>query len=62
MVPKHTPETPGVIQARLTQLRVRKAVLDDLIFCLERYSIYKFPELRRLPGKHRPENARRRIA
>jgi hypothetical protein len=62
MVRKNVPENPGVIQALLTHLRDRKAALNDLIFCLERYSIYKFPQPRRSPGKQRAETAPRRVA
>jgi len=43
MLPKSTPETPAAIQARLTHLRNRKRVLDELIRCLEQYRIYQLP-------------------
>jgi hypothetical protein len=37
MAVKYTPEPPVAIQAKLTDLRNRKQVLDELIECLERY-------------------------
>jgi hypothetical protein len=37
-----SPEVAGAVQARLIYLRRRKAVLDELIRCLELYTI---PEL-----------------
>lgn len=42
MIPK-TPETPGAIRVRLTHLRDRKTVLDELIRSLERYAVYQLP-------------------
>ena len=42
MSPK-TPETPGAIRMRLTHLRDRKTVLDELICSLERYAVYELP-------------------
>jgi hypothetical protein len=41
----YSPEAPGVIQARLAYLRLRKAALDELILSLERYSVYTLPNL-----------------
>jgi hypothetical protein len=38
MSPKPSPEASGAILARLDALRNRKAVLDELIPCLERYA------------------------
>ena len=40
MFPKTSPETSGAIQARLTDLRNRKAALDEAIASLERYAAY----------------------
>jgi len=40
MFPKTSPETCGAIQARLADLRNRKAALDEAITSLERYAIY----------------------
>ena len=40
---KPSPEAPGVIRARLAYLRRRKAALDELIHCLERYEVYLTP-------------------
>ncbi len=40
----YSPESLGVIQARLAYLQLRKAALDDLICSLERYLTYKIPE------------------
>ncbi len=37
------PEAPGVIRARLAYLRSRKAALDELIHCMERYEMYLRP-------------------
>lgn len=38
MSPKPSPEASGAILARLDALQNRKAVLDELICCLERYA------------------------
>ena len=43
MVPKTTPETSAVIQTKLTHLREKREALDELILCLERYSVYHSP-------------------
>ena len=43
MFPKTSPETSGAIQARLADLRYRKAVLDEVIASLERYTVYAAP-------------------
>jgi hypothetical protein len=51
MVRKLTPGTTVAIQARLNYLRGRKNALDQLILCLERYSLYKHPKLSRIPRK-----------
>jgi hypothetical protein len=37
MIPKTSPSLSGAIQARLTQLRKRKAELDNIIESLEEY-------------------------
>ncbi|PYT18951.1 MAG: hypothetical protein DMG59_02190 [Acidobacteria bacterium] len=55
-------ENPGVIQARLAYLRRRKAVLDELIFCLERYSVYELPMPQTCTQDKRGGENRRRIA
>jgi len=39
MFPNTSPETSGAIRARLTDLRNRKAALDEAIASLERYAI-----------------------
>jgi hypothetical protein len=46
---KTSPEVPGAIRARLARLRSRKAVLDELIQCMERYELYLSPA-RKLPA------------
>jgi len=38
---------PGVIQAKLAYLRLRKATIDELIRSLERYSVYELPPPRK---------------
>ena len=38
MLALNSPQTPAVIRARLTDLRKRKAFLDDLIQSVERYT------------------------
>ena len=43
MFPKTSPETSGAIRARLTDLRNRKAALDEVIASLERYAVYALP-------------------
>jgi hypothetical protein len=57
-----SPESLGVIQAKLTHLRARKAALDELILCMERYSVYKLAPRRRSTGKVRADNSTRRLA
>jgi hypothetical protein len=49
---KTSPEVPGAIRARLAYLRSRKAALDELIHCLERYELYLSPA-RKLPAQPR---------
>ena len=43
MFPNTSPKTSGAIRARLTDLRNRKAALDEAIASLERYAIYAMP-------------------
>ena len=43
MYPNSSPETSGAIRARLTDLRNRKAALDEAIASLERYAICAMP-------------------
>ena len=43
MFPNSSPEMSGAIRARLTDLRNRKAALDEVIASLERYAIYAMP-------------------
>jgi hypothetical protein len=43
MMHKTSPEAPGAIRARLAYLRSRKAALDELIDCMERYELYLSP-------------------
>jgi hypothetical protein len=50
-MPKRSPETPGVVQAKLTHLRKRREALDELILCLERYVVYQAPGRLIAPGK-----------
>lgn len=40
---KTSPEAPGAIRARLAYLRRRKAALNELIHCMERYESYLSP-------------------
>lgn len=40
MIRKTSPEAPGAIRARLAYLQNRKAALDELIHCMERYELY----------------------
>ena len=51
MFPKTSPETSGAIQARLADLRSRKAALDEVIASLERYAIYALPLGELIPQK-----------
>ena len=51
MFPNSSPETSGAIRARLTDLRNRKAALDEAIASLERYAICAMP-----PGEVIPES------
>ncbi len=66
MLPMNSPETPAAMQARLTYLRNRKRVLDELIVCLERYSADAIPPPRRFPtracGRTRARGEVRRVA
>ena len=43
MTHKTSPEVAGAVRARLAYLRRRKALLDDLIQSLERYSVHELP-------------------
>jgi hypothetical protein len=43
MTRKTSPEVPGAIRARLAYLHSRKAALDELIHCMERYELYLSP-------------------
>jgi hypothetical protein len=43
MFPKTSPETSGAIRARLTDLRNRKAAIDEAIASLERYAVCAMP-------------------
>lgn len=43
MTHKPSPKVAGAVQARLAYLRRRKALLDDLIQSLERYSVHELP-------------------
>jgi hypothetical protein len=51
MFPKTSPETSGAIRARLTDLRNRKAALDEAIASLERYAVYAMPRGAAIPRK-----------
>lgn len=61
MLSKYSPDTPGAIQRRLNDLRKRKAVLDELIACMERYQGY---QVHRYGGRMASlaENQPRRLA
>lgn len=59
MMHKPSPEVAGAIRAKLAYLRRRKAVLDDLIRSLERYSA---PEPRPLETDERREGPAARLA
>jgi hypothetical protein len=61
MVP-NTPDAPAAIQARLAYLRDRKQVLDELIGCLERYSVHQIPVRRPPRGRIRAAGEVRRLA
>ena len=52
MFPNTSPEPSGAIRARLTDLRKRKAALDEVIASLERYAVYATP-----PGAGIPPRA-----
>ena len=43
MTRKASPEVPAAIRARLACLHSRKAALDELIHCMERYQSYLSP-------------------
>jgi hypothetical protein len=51
MFPKTSPETSGAIRARLTDLRNRKAAIDEVIASLERYAVYALPPGEPIPRK-----------
>jgi hypothetical protein len=51
MFPKTSPETSGAIRARLTDLRNRKAALDEAIASLERYAVYAMPPGAAIPRR-----------
>ncbi len=51
MFPKTSPETPGAIRARLTDLQNRKTALDEVIASLERYMIYAIPPGAAIPRR-----------
>ena len=53
MFPKTSPETSGAIRARLTDLRNRKAALDEVIASLERYAVYAMPLGAAIPRRAR---------
>jgi hypothetical protein len=58
---KKTPEPAVAIQARLTDLRNRKQVVDELIVCLERYMEVNYRPSRRPAGREwavRPDGKR----
>jgi hypothetical protein len=57
---RSSPETPGVIQAKLAHLRKRREALDELILCLERYVVYQAHGRPISPGK--VADAARRLA
>ena len=52
MTRKASPEVPAAIRARLAYLHSRKAALDELIRCMERYQSYLSPA-RKPPTRRR---------
>ena len=50
---KKPPQPPVAIQAKLTDLRNRKQVIDELIVCLKRYQETNPPPPRRLVERER---------
>jgi hypothetical protein len=58
----YSPEPPGAIQARLAYLRLRKAALNELILCLERYSVYELPKRRKVKSEPQREVRATRLA
>jgi len=54
MTRKTSPEVPAAIRARLAYLHSRKAALDELIRCMERYQSYlSFSPARKPPTRPR---------
>jgi len=44
-------QNPGDVQVKLKHLRNRKAALDELILCMERYTLYQMPAVLKKPVK-----------
>jgi hypothetical protein len=44
-------QTPGDVQIKLKHLRNRRAALDELILCMERYTLYQMPAMLKKPVK-----------
>jgi hypothetical protein len=61
MLRKTPPETAVAIQARLTHLRNRKRVIDELIVCLEVYGAGEKPFLRHPCARQGPRVEVRRL-
>jgi hypothetical protein len=59
MTSKYSPENSGAIQDRLVYLKEKKAVLDELIACLERYALYSMAPRDRQRSFERTESDRR---
>ena len=59
MTHRYSPEVAGAVQARLSYLRRRKAVLDELIRSLERYAV---PELAAVQVNEKTKEIRRPLA
>jgi hypothetical protein len=55
MISMHSPDSSGAIQACLNYLKERKAVVDELIGCLERYSIHQMTLSADRPASERTE-------
>lgn len=56
------PETPGAVRAKLVHMRNKKAALDELILCMERYKVYQLPVARKRPGRFKSSPSDRRLA
>ncbi len=62
MVKKSSPDTSGAIQARIAYLLNRRAALDELILCMERYTAQQVTWRRRPLGTVRADDTAGRLA